>query len=80
MEHFRFCLVVAQMQMIFGAGEDIGRRRCGKRVGTGATGEPESPIRGAGSLVKNTPAQTSFYTCTTRTSHLLQCWNELKMM
>ncbi len=54
---------MAQVWMVNGAGVDGKWRRCGKRVGTGATGKPESTIRGAGLPHKITPAPRKTHTC-----------------
>jgi hypothetical protein len=56
----------------FGAGAKCVWRRCGKRVDTCASGERMSPICGAGTQEKTTPAPAKANTCAKEWPHLRQ--------
>ena len=59
----RWCRFLAQVSRVFGAGVWGVWRRCGKWVGTCATGGRRRPICGAGPSSKNTPAPRKPGTC-----------------
>ena len=59
----RWCRFLAQVSRVFGAGVWGVWRRCGKWVGTCATGGRRRPICGAGPPSKNTPAPRKPGTC-----------------